>query len=350
VKRAILLVLVGAVIGGGAVWMKTRTGMAAREPDEKSAAGKTAETTSEADITRDADGNVVVRMSVDVQHDVGIVITNPVTAQWIPELRAFGRVLDPAPLGNLLMQLAGAELAFDASHQEFERMKVLKAQTNTSARAFQTAEASYLKDQMAAAAIRLQIQGAWGKKLADLLGPAVVPVGTARQPNPLLFKLADSEIALVRLELPAGEYLNEPPGGARLLRIGGKAAPIEAGFFDFAPGNEPQTQGEGIFFLVNDPKLRLLPGEAVTGYVKSGGPPLAGIIVPRDAVVRTRGKGWVYVRNEKDESFTRKEIPLNHPADTGWFVPNTASPGNRVVVTGAQVLLSEELKAIISAD
>ena len=60
-------------------------------------------------------------------------------------------------------------------------------------------------------------------------------------------------------------------------------------------------QGTGFLFLLKPNSLRLLPGEAVTALSKLPGEPLAGVIIPRDAVVRTEGVGWVYVLNEGGE-------------------------------------------------
>ena len=67
-----------------------------------------------------------------------------------------------------------------------------------------------------------------------------------------------------------------------------------------------------------------------------------GVIVPRDAIVRHEGEAFVYVQTG-DDTFARHEIELEHPLDKGWFSADF-KPGVRVVVTGAQQLLSEELK------
>ena len=68
------------------------------------------------------------------------------------------------------------------------------------------------------------------------------------------------------------------------------------------------------------------------------------MIVPRAAVVRMEGSGWVYVLQGNAEDFVRVAVPLDRPAGDGWFVTNGVTASNYVVVTGAQMLLSEELK------
>jgi hypothetical protein len=91
--------------------------------------------------------------------------------------------------------------------------------------------------------------------------------------------------------------------------------------------------------------LRLTSGESVVGYVKLPGEPLAGVIVPREAVVRVEGAGWMYVLNEGGEGFTRVEVALDHPMETGWFVTKGVTASDHVVVMGAQQLLSLEIKS-----
>ena len=67
-----------------------------------------------------------------------------------------------------------------------------------------------------------------------------------------------------------------------------------------------------------------------------------GVIVPRDALVRHEGRAFVYVQTT-DETFQRFEVGLRHPLATGWFT-DELKPGVKVVISGAQQLLSEELK------
>jgi multidrug efflux pump subunit AcrA (membrane-fusion protein) len=68
--------------------------------------------------------------------------------------------------------------------------------------------------------------------------------------------------------------------------------------------------------------------------------------MPRAAIVRLHGQAWAYVQTD-EQTFIRRQVPLDQPAEGGWFIPGGFEPGERVVVGGAQVLLSEELKSQI---
>jgi hypothetical protein len=332
VKRIILIiVLIAAVIGGG-VWIKKRTDVS--KPAAEAAAP---EEEQGSHISLDANGNVVIEMSDETQGDAGIIVTNPIAAQLAPELKGYGRVLDPAPLAALMMELASAQVAWTASSNEFARLKFLAAQGNASARALQAAEAAAQRDSLTAQSARDRLVLVAGKAVAeqkDLPG--------------FIQSLASLDAVLVRIDLPAGQTLESAPAGARIVTLSDKSADAE--FIGAASSIDPQTQGWGFIFLIRPNSLRVLPGAAVTGHLKISGDPLAGVIVPREAVVRAEGKGWIYILNADGESFTRKEIALDHPVSTGWFVAKGVAAGDHVVVTGAQTLLSEELKASIKAD
>ncbi len=84
------------------------------------------------------------------------------------------------------------------------------------------------------------------------------------------------------------------------------------------------------------------------------GLPRQGVIVPDSAVVWLDGKAWVYVTravapdasdaSKPAEEFGRREIPVDAQTTGGWFVPDGFGD-NRVVVEGAQLLLSTEYQS-----
>jgi hypothetical protein len=334
VKRAIVFIIViAAAIGGGFWWYQQHGAPAAP------AADKPADAAEGTKVTHDEQGNIVISMSDDDQGDAGIVFGNPAAGQWSREVKGYGRVLDPAPLAGLVNELVSAQAAAGATAQEWGRQKTLSAQTNTSARVLQAAEAAAQHDQLAVQSVRDRLTLAWGAALAgrnDLAG--FVQLLTARQ------------AVLVRVDLPGGESLAAPPPGARVVTLSGKTT--EAKFLSPVTEVDPLLQGQGFVFSIQPNEISLAPGQAVTVWLQIPGDPLAGVIIPRDAVVRMEGAGWVYVMNKDKggEAFTRKKIPLDRPTEAGWFITGIVKGDDYIVVTGAQTLLSEELKAALSPD
>ncbi len=72
----------------------------------------------------------------------------------------------------------------------------------------------------------------------------------------------------------------------------------------------------------------------------------SAVVVPDAAVVWLDGKAWVYVQ-KGPERFVRKELSSDRPSASGWIVKKNFLPGDRVVVQGAQLLLSEEFRSQI---
>ncbi len=332
-NRAIL-VLVAAVIGiaGGILWTKKHG--AAPEPTAEKPASDEGEKTS---VTRDDAGHVVVRMDDETQGNIGLLVATPEAAQLSPEVKGYGRVLDPSALAVLVMELASAQVASTASSNEFARLKALAGQGNASERALQTAEAAAVRDQLAVQSARDRLTLSWGKAVAD-----------QRNLPAFALTLTSLKTFLVRIDLPAGQTLPSSPLGARVVTLSSNS--VEAEFLGEASNVDPQTQGQGFIFRTSPDAARLLPGEAVTGYLKVLREPLSGVLIRREAVVRTEGAGWIYVLNQGAESFTRIQIALDYPTEAGWLVTQNVKTNDYVVVTGAQILLSEELKASIKGD
>jgi hypothetical protein len=335
-KPAGLCILFLALISGGVVWAQDRDDVAKppqKAPDEKSG-GEEAQTTT---VTHDTNGNVVIHMSDETQGDAGIVVTNAPAGQWSPELRGYGRVLDPAPLASMVNELSSAQAAYAASSRDYERLKALSEQSNASARALENARAASLRDQLAIQSLHDRLDLLWGNVLAGQNDLAA-----------FIQTLITRDRVLLRVDLPAGQTLDGPRAEARVVTLSGRMT--EAKFLGPAPATDPQLQGQGFILSIQPNALSLAFGQAVSGYLKVPGEPVKGVIVPREAVVRTQGAAWVYVMNAGGESFTRREISLDRPAERGWFVSSGITPRDYLVDVGAQTLLSEELKGALKPD
>jgi len=331
-KRALLLCVFGLVVAaaGGLLWFKQHgggvspsAGTAEAKPTGAEAAGP--------HVTRDAKGNVVITLSDETQRNMGIQVTNAARMQLSPEVKGYGRVLDPAPLAGLITELASAQAAHVASSNEFTRLKALEGQGNASARALQAAEAAALRDALAVQAAKDRLALSWGRAVAE-----------QKAASGFIQSLTSLETVLVRIDLPIGRDLRLP-AGARIVGSSGEV--LEAEFLGLAPTVDPQMQGRGFLLRIKSNASHLSPGEAVVGYLKVPGAPVEGVVIPREAVVRTEGAGWVYVFDSaRGDSFIRTEVALDHPTEAGWFVSQGVVAIDRVVVNGAQELLSLELK------
>jgi hypothetical protein len=334
VKRLILAtIIIAALAAGGVIWFKKHPASAATaSPAEAAAPQKPAEEESEgAQISRDPNGNVVIHMNDEMQGDLGILVKKAELAQLKPELKGYGRVLDPATIAAQLTDLTTSQAAYLVSSNELARLKTLEGQGNASIRGLQAAEATAARDRITLQAARDHLAIAWGKAVADQKDLPAFSEALTR---------LDS--ALVRVDLPASEGLPPTPISARLQGMSGQSAAAE--FLGLAPAMDSQIPGRGFFFLVKQNNSGIAVGEAVTAYLQVPGEAQDGVIIPRDAVIRTEGAGWVYVLNAAGDAFTRTQVALDRPTDSGWFVTKGVAPGNYFVTTAAQQLLSIELK------
>lgn len=329
-KKVILIVIVAAAAIAGLVvaYKQTSQERAAEAEGE-------APVVAESRVRRSVDGEVTITLEAEAQQRVALHIAPPAPGTLPREVKAYGRVLDAAPLAALLAEIGTARATLEASQKERQRVNLLHGQgENASQRAVEAAETAVQRDQIAFEATQWKLVAAWGQALAD-------------HPDlPGLVKsLVTQQAALVRLDLPAGQT-SATPRGARLFVLAAPDQPIEAQWIGPAADVNSQAQGQGFLFLAQVAGSGLRPGQVLLGSLQQPGEPLAGVLVPPSAVVRLAGKAWVYLQ-ANGTNFTRRVVALDHPASGGWLVTTGLSPQDRLVVTGAQMLYSEELKSRI---
>ncbi len=265
----------------------------------------------------------------------------PEKTELQPQRIAFGRVLDPTPIVALDDELAAAEAALAASRAEHERtQKLLAAGENASRKTAETAEAQFRSDQIKADGLRRRALLEWG---------ALIPAQDPAKRRELVEQLVRGETTLIRVDLLPGDAVTEQPRKARVVVLGREAQPIETSSITAAADVDAKTQAQGLILRVDQPPFPLRPGMALTAWLELAQQARAGFAIPRSAILRHDGRTWIYVQ-EEEEKFVRKPIVLDTPleGDKGWFI---AAEGGGIkaedllVVTGAQSLLSEELKA-----
>jgi hypothetical protein len=336
VNRVIVGMLVGLALGAAGTLIVLKY-PALREYAGAEKEPEAAEQVETSFLQHEADGRVSVKLDGDTQARMGLQVAPLVTAELAPEVQGYGRVLDPTPLAALVTEAASAQATLQASTQEYERLRALYAQNqNASARALETAEAALKRDQIALASVQSRLLLGWGKAVATQADLAA-----------FVHSLTVPETALVRVDLPLGEPLQAAPTGGRIALVDAPDDALEAQYLGPAPSTDPQFQGRGFLLLAQ--AERLPPGTAVRAWLTVPHEKQSGVVVPRDAVLRHEGRTFVYLQT-REGVFQRTAVVLERPTGDGWFVPvgandhSSLQPQEKVVVVGAQQLLSEELK------
>lgn len=279
----------------------------------------------------------------------GIVAARLKSISHQQEVHALGVVLSIQELNDLHNNYAAvkaqtevAQTTASASRKEYERLKTLNADNrNVSDKAFQAAETVWRSDESrekaAVEALHTIEQNAkqqWGIPLAKAI------VSNA----PLFRRVSEQQDVLVQVTL-SGSYLASPRHAIRLQSpMGGF---VEAVLISPSPRTDPRFQGESFFYSASAQKTGLVPGMSLSAYLPVG-PEEQGDLVPETAVVWWQTKAWVYFEESKGH-YVKHELPTAGSVNDGWFVPKRFVEGKPVVITGAQLLLSEELRAHTTA-
>lgn len=295
-------------------------------------------TSKPAQISRDAAGNVLITLGPAAQKEIGIAteVLKPITLPI--EVQAYGSVLDPAPLAKLNSELLSAQAALGASAAQYRRTSRLYAeQQNASLRDLEAAQASYLTDKSQLETLGQQLRNDWGAEISGM---------DAHNRAQLVSALIERTEAMARVTASVGEEIDEDPRAAEIVVLGHEAQPLKARAVYPAPTVVPTLQGQTFFVLIAITEFAARPGTAVTAQIPISNTFQQGVMVPRSAVVRYAGNEWVYTKLEGDR-FVRFEILPAEITDHGYFVTQNLTPRMRIVITGAETLLSEELKAEI---
>jgi hypothetical protein len=238
------------------------------------------------------------------------------------ELNAYGKIVADRVVEESAARLKGSEARLDAAKEHVRLIaESLKASTGPTG----------------PIPLRLTRGG-------DVLEVAVQPGEAVEGGQPIL-KVGRFDVLVAKVEIPAGERIDRATTTVRIVALGHEDHPLHGERIALA-ASDPNTLGQTVLFRVPSDGLLLRPGQPITAYAATSSHSRRGVVVPRSAIVRFAGKTWAYVDLGGDR-FTRREVPLDAPTDGGWGIATSWSPGDRVVTTGGEVLLSEELKSKI---
>lgn len=281
----------------------------------------------------------------------GIQTQALVAAQQGTELIALGTVVNPEPLRQLRQQYLsaraqqyGAQAKYREADLNLARTQNLHRDDIVSTRRLQEQQAQWQTDKANLAASGTQQQAIletsrlqWGDTLTDWM------VRSDNKADAFIRQRAQ----LLLISLPAG--IRTPPKLAEIVidEHGRRDQAIKATLVSISPQADPVTQAPRYFFKCEG---RPLPfGSQVTAWLAGDGEPNPGVVVPESAIVWHLGQAGVFIKNA-DGRFSRRVLPDPQPGPNGYFVRGALQAGEEIVTTGAQTLLSQELKSLIPSE
>lgn len=294
-------------------------------------------------------GQTILTLDSDTQSQVGITVTplKGLTSReqvMAPAIVLSGQELIIARTNyvaaktNLEKLRANTEVA----QQEYDRLNNLyHDQQNASQKDLQASQGALRSDKADATAAKqdlslqaLAARQSWG----DVVAKWVV------DDAPQLERILDQHDLLVQVIVPTRTFSTAPTTIS--LEIAGSAQ-FEGTLISSFPRVDPRIQGVSLLYITHE-HPGLAPGLNLVARMPVGRS-MRGVLIPQSAIVWWQGNAWVYQQTAPGR-FVRRLVPTDMPLATGVFISTGFSPGDQIVVRGAQALLSEEFRSQIQAE
>ena len=268
------------------------------------------------------------------------------------EVAGLAVVVDPEPLLAMRQHYLSAQAqqsSANAKYRESEfnlsRTRQLHAEAIVPTRRLQEQEARLQSDKADMAAsgyLQQSLLGAsrlqWGEVLTDWF------TGDSHSAQAFL----NGRAQLLLATLPATFVPHDDVGAVYVDELGRRDHAVAATLISPAPQVDPINQGRRYFLKLEG---RPLPfGAQLTVWLaENQSQQTTGVVVPDSAVIWHLGQAMVFVKND-DGAYARRVLAEFTPWQGGYFTANSLRAGEEIVVTGAQTLLSQELKNQIPSE
>lgn len=287
----------------------------------------------------------VVQLSDAQQKAAGLVTLTLAAVRQSQETLAYGKVLDILPLLTLQAQFRAAKADAEVTaatlkltSKNRERITALHQADIIASRDLATIDAQWQSDRTRDDAARRRMEEIrrealhnWGPELSGLaLGG----------PSALFEALASHHRFLTQITLPPSAKGPTQETMVFVARDFDRSLADRAVMISIAPRTDDLVQGETWFFHVKAGTLRA--GMRVNAWLTAR-TQRDGVLIPPEAVVWHAGKPWVY-RRDAGGKHVRTPLTGASSGTQGWFMESGLIPGDEIVITGAQTLLSEEFR------
>ena len=236
-------------------------------------------------------------------------------------------------------QLEKTQASLNLARKDYQRLDQLhNDDRNVSDKVFQAGAAALKTEEANVYAAQTAAQSA-ANTVAQRYGDVI----TAWLVNntPTLKRVLQQQDVLIQVTYPVSASNITAP---RTIRIqSGENVFVTANLVARSPRLDPRIQGISYFYIA--PAQMLVPGMNVLAFLPTKNE-AQGVVVPQSAVVWWQGKAWIYVQKDGDR-FARREISTDQPIENGFVVRSGLTANDRVMVDGAQLMLSEEFRSQI---
>lgn len=336
--KLVLVPVFSLALAAGAGWYACRTLAAS----SSSAATATAQSSQQPTV-QTVNGETVVIVGPAKQRASHISVS-PVSAFTERSfVSAYATVIDLQPLYDLHNRRAAARADVDTamaqaatSKAQYERSRTLFADDrNVSQKSLEDARTAMQADEAKLRSAKATLAGL-DATLRQQFGDVLASAASSRTSG-LFQRLQSGRAAVLRVTLPASVGDAAPEIVAIPLPEG---QTIQAHKLSASLVADPAVQGSPWFYLAE----RMLPaGLRTSAQAPVSGRTVSGLLIPERAVVWYGGQTWAYVRTSPNR-FTRRYVSSDDERSEGFVVTSGFRAGDLVVIQGAQLLLSEELK------
>lgn len=308
-----------------------------------------AEDDDKVETKKENESSLLVRIEDDIQEYSGIETQLLEQSEFYPETKATASVVDLTPMLALRANYLQVQSEFNvlkvaerAAAQEQARLQTLAKATKSVASknlvyaesAWREAKAKLDGIEYQLNAIRDQANHTWGSEIANW-----VLAKEAQQWQRLL----SNTDSLLLVTLPIERTLPADVKQVRVAHEGMQSDHTTAVYVSSARQTDKVIQGETYFFKLSDTSLRT--GMRFDVWYPEQQQPLSGVFVPEQAIVWNSGQAWVYVEIEQG-LYQRRSLQKARAAQKGMFMAadGDLKAGDQLVISGAQMLLSEEFR------
>ena len=301
-----------------------------------------------AQLTNSA-GSGTIFLSAAAQSASGLQTITLTPASHHAEFTAYGKALTIQPLMELrhryslaLTERNGAAARFNQADQNIRRQQDLYRDGATSKRNLQVQQAQWQTDKA-----QVDASGAQSKAIADEArlnwGERLSDWALSADPEPLNGFLSGKQ-SLLQITLPVNKQLANDIQSIYVETSGNRSAANKAELISMAPQADNGAQGESYFFRAAGNHIK--PGIRVAAWIPEQDENQSGVVIPKSALIWYMDQAFVYVKTA-EEQFSRRTIDQFSATVDGYFIGNGIDAGEQLVVTGGQMLLSEEFRGQI---